>query len=128
MYLGQNLLAELWKVATAWSTAGIAGPVSLTYLRKQATESAAADLTAQIDPGLFEVTFGAKPEALEQLMETNTVTIAKLMEIVPAGTSDPTPHLYDTTMYAMAGLLGVAFISNLLMRPVDSKHLLKEVE
>ena len=59
-------------------------------------------------------------------MEANTVTIAKLMDIVPAGTCDPTPHLYDTTMYAMSGLLGVAFVSNLLMRPVASKHWVQE--
>jgi hypothetical protein len=114
------------RLLTAWSTAGIAGPLSLTYLRTQATESAAAELTAQVEPELFEDTFGAGPEALGQLMETNTVTIAKLMEIVPVGTSDPTPHLYDTTMYAMAGLLGVAFFSNLLMRPVASKHWMVE--
>ena len=44
------------------------------------------------------------------------------MEIAPQGTVDPTPSLYNTTMYAMAGLLIVAFFSNLLMKPVNSKH------
>ena len=44
------------------------------------------------------------------------------MEISPSGTVDPTPSLYNTTMYAMAGLLIVAFFSNLLMKPVHSKH------
>ena len=31
------------------------------------------------------------------------------MEIAPEGTVDPTPSLYNTTMYAMAGLLVIAF-------------------
>ena len=44
------------------------------------------------------------------------------MEIVPEGTIDPTPSLYNTTMYAMAGLLVIAFVANLLMRPVHEKH------
>lgn len=110
------------RLLTAWSTAGVVGPLSLTYLRRQATESAAEELASKVDPKLFENTFGSGPETLNELMEANTVTIAKLMDIVPAGTCDPTPHLYDTTMYAMSGLLGVAFISNLLMRPVASKH------
>ena len=44
------------------------------------------------------------------------------MEIAPEGTVDPTPSLYNTTMYAMAALLIIAFFSNLFMRPVNSKH------
>ena len=66
--------------------------------------------------------FGAPVEQLEQLVYAKTVTIAKLMEIVPAGTIDPTPSLYNTTMYAMAGLLVIAFFANLFMKPVDKSH------
>lgn len=40
--------------------------------------------------------------------------------VAPAGTVDPTSTLYNTTMYAMAGLL--AFIVNLLVKPVREKH------
>jgi hypothetical protein len=37
------------------------------------------------------------------------------MEIMPAGTMDPSPFIYDTTMYAMAGLMGaVMFIYKIL--------------
>ena len=48
--------------------------------------------------------------------------IARLMEIAPKGAVDPTPSLYNTTMYAMAALLVVAFFANLLMRPVSERH------
>ena len=50
------------------------------------------------------------------------MTIANLMQIVPEGTSDPSATLYNTTMFAMAGLLAIAFVSNLLIGPVAKKH------
>ena len=75
---------------------------------------------------LFLDKFGAPVEQLEQLVAAKTVTIARLMEIAPAGTIDPTPSLYNTTMYAMAALLAIAFVSNLLIGPVDKKHHMNE--
>ena len=44
------------------------------------------------------------------------------MQVVPEGTADPSATLYNTTMYAMAGLLAIAFIANLLITAVNSKH------
>ena len=48
------------------------------------------------------------------------------MEIAPAGTTDPTSGIYNSTMVLMAALLGIALISNALMRPVDPKHHIAE--
>jgi hypothetical protein len=50
------------------------------------------------------------------------------MEIAPAGTVDPTPSLYNLTMYLMAALLAVALVSNALMKPVDTKHHMAEAQ
>ena len=61
-------------------------------------------------------------------MAAKTVTIARLMEIAPAGTVDPTSSLYNTTMYVMAALLVVAFFANLMMRPVREKHHYREAD
>jgi MFS family permease len=116
------------RLLTAWSTAGIAGPLTLTYLRNKSTNEACEKLTNVIDNRVFYEHFGADKTALQTLIDTKTVTISKLMDICPAGTVDPTPALYDTTMQAMAGLLGVAFISNILMKPVHSKHWMEEEE
>ena len=58
---------------------------------------------------LFLEKFGAPVEQLEELVKAKTVTVSKLMEIAPEGTVDPTPSLYNTTMYAMAALLVIAF-------------------
>ena len=57
------------------------------------------------------------------MVEAKTVTLAKLMEIVPAGTADPTTTLYNMTMYLMAGHLTLALIANLsIKKPVAAKH------
>jgi MFS family permease len=63
------------RLLTAWSTAGVLGPVLVNYIREY-----------QIQQGV------AKAEA------------------------------YNVTMYIMAGLLLIGFVSNLLIRPVHEKH------
>jgi MFS family permease len=110
------------RLLTAWSTAGVLGPLAITSLRESAIATAIADLAAIVDPARFAATFGAGLRELDALVENQTVTIAKLMEIAPPGTVDPTSGLYNTTMYLMAALLAIALISNALMRPVDPKH------
>ena len=110
------------RLLTAWSTAGVLGPFAITYLRNNSLESAIKDLAAKVDPNIFFEKFGTGIENLDQLISAKTVTISKLMEVVPDGTIDPTPSLYNSTMYAMAGLLVIAFFSNLFMKPVDKKH------
>ena len=83
-------------------------------------------LAAEVDPGAFLAAFGAPIEQLDSLVTAQTVTISKLMEIAPPGTTDPTSSLYNVTMYLMAALLAIALIANALMRPVHPKHYLAE--
>ena len=110
------------RLLTAWSTAGVLGPLAITSLRENAITNAIQDLVANIEPAVFQSAFGAGLDQLDALIEQRTVTIAKLMEIAPAGTVDPTSSVYNTTMILMAALLGVALLSNAFMRPVDAKH------
>ncbi len=110
------------RLLTAWSTAGVLGPFAITYLRNMSVENAIADLAAKVDPAAFASKFGAPMADLQKLVEAKTVTVARLLEIAPAGSVDPTSTLYNTTMYAMAGLLVLAFIANLLVKPVREKH------
>jgi MFS family permease len=68
------------RLLTAWSTAGVLGPVLVNYIRE------------------YEIAHGvAKADA------------------------------YTTTMHIMAGLLVIGFVSNLLVRPVDERHVEAEV-
>ena len=114
------------RLLTAWSTAGVLGPVAITSLRERAKARAIEDLAGTVDPGLFERTFGADLSQLQELVRAKTVTIPKLLELAPAGTVDPSATLYNSTMYLMAGLLAVALVANALVRPVDSRHHLEE--
>ena len=106
------------RLLTAWSVAGVAGPLSITWLRERSLHRAIRDLAETVDPARFEQQFGAPPSQLQELVAQNTVTIAKLMEIVPPGVADPTGSLYDSTMYLMAALLVAALVANLLVRPL----------
>ena len=64
------------RLLTAWSTAGVLGPVLVNYIRE------------------YEI-----------------------------GQGVPKADAYTTTMHIMAGLLIVGFVCNLLVRPVDRRHL-----
>ena len=113
------------RLLTAWSTAGVLGPFAITYLCNASKNNAISDLVAKVDPAAFFQKFGAPVDQLESLVAPKTVTIPRLMEIAPAGTTDPTASLYNTTMYAMAGLLVIAFLANALIRPVARHHNVK---
>ncbi len=113
------------RLLTAWSTAGVVGPLAITSLRQSAVTSAIEDLAGQVNPAEFEQRFGAPIAQLDQLVATQTVNIARLMEIAPAGTVDPTSGVYNSTMFLMAALLAVGLVSNALMKPVKESHYLK---
>lgn len=113
------------RLLTAWSTAGVLGPLAITSLRESARVNAIHDLAAKVDPAAFLQRFGAGVDQLDALLSAQTVNIARLMEIAPPGTVDPTPGLYNTTMYLMAALLAIGLVSNALMRPVAGRHVMK---
>jgi MFS family permease len=110
------------RLLTAWSTAGVLGPLAITQLRDISLGASIKDLASKVDPAAFQAKFGAGIDQLDKLVSAKTVTVATLMEVAPAGTIDPTPSLYNTTMYAMAGLLVIGLIANVLVKPVDEKH------
>jgi MFS family permease len=114
------------RLLTAWSTAGVVGPLAMAKLREASRRNAIEDLAGKVDPAAFQQQFGAGVDQLPLLIEKKTVTIPKLMAIAPPGTPDPTATLYNSTMYLMVALLAVAFIANWFVRPVKAEHYLKE--
>jgi len=69
------------RLLTAWSTAGILGPVLINYIRE------------------YQISHGV-----------------------------PNAQAYNTTMYILAGLLGVGLICNLAVRPVAERYFMSESE
>ncbi len=113
------------RLLTAWSVAGIAGPFILTYLRDLSLKRSISQLAEKVDQADFEGKFGAPLASLDELVAAKTVTISKMMDIAPVGVADPTPNLYNITMFVMAGLLAAAFFANFMIRPVAARHHLK---
>ena len=108
------------RLLTAWSTAGVLGPLAITSLRERAIRGRSTISPRRSIPRVSRATFGAGVDQLDCSSQQQTVTIAKLMEIAPPGTIDPTSSLYNVTMYLMAALLAVALVSNARMRPVTA--------
>ena len=75
-----------------------------------------------MDPQKFQTTFGADMSQVQVLMDAKTLTISKLMTIMPPGTLDPSPFIYNNTMFTMAGLVSVGAALHLLVKPVDGKY------
>jgi MFS family permease len=69
------------RLLTAWSTAGIVGPVVVNYIRE------------------FEISAGV-----------------------------PRDHVYDVTLYILAGMLAGGFVCNLLVKPLADKWFMKPEE
>ena len=114
------------RLLTAWSIAGVLGPWAITSLRQNTLEEATETLARAVDPSAFAEKFGAPIQQLNALLAQKTVTIAKLMEIAPPGTQDPSNTLYNSTMFLMAGLLVLALVANMMVRPVNSKYHLRD--
>ena len=110
------------RLLTAWSTAGVIGPLAITTLRSSSIDSAILDLSQKVDPLKFQNFFGDSIENISQLIITKTVTIPKLMSLAPEGTIDPTSTVYNSTMFLMAFLLAIALLANYLIKPDDPKH------
>ena len=98
----------------------------ITSLREHSVGKAVHGLALKVDPEVFRQTFGASIGKLDELVAKKSVTVSKLMEIAPEGTVDPTSSLYNSTMYAMAALLVIAFFANLAVHPVGEEHYLEE--
>jgi len=114
------------RLLTAWSTAGVLGPWAITSLRSHTVGGAIRQLSQQVSPSAFAAAFGAPLAELPRLIEQKTVTISKLLALAPPGTIDPSCTLYNSTMYLMAGLLVLAFAANALVRPVATRHHLRD--
>ena len=84
------------------------------------------DLLSKVDPTRFQEVFGTDMSQAQTLIEAKTLTITKLMTIMPPGTLDPSPFIYNNTMYAMASLVSVGAALHFMVKPVDHKFFEKD--
>jgi len=103
------------------AAATVLGPTLLLNLKKMAETEAINDLLTKVDPQVFSAKFGCGLEGAQSLVEAKTLTLSKLMTIMPPGTVDPSPFLYNNTMYTMAALVSTASALHFMVKPVDKK-------
>jgi hypothetical protein len=97
------------------------GPQLVSHLRQSSTEAAIAELASKVDDAAFAEVFGAGKETLEALVKQKTVSVAKLLELLPPTVEDPTPFAYDRAMLLFAGCQVLACCTNLMLAPVVAK-------
>jgi hypothetical protein len=100
--------------------AAYAGPKLATYFRQEAITESIHDLASKVSDETFLRLFAVGKDQIDLLIAQKSITIARLLEVLPPGTPDPTIYVYDKTMYVMAGLQALAFFSNLMVTPVPS--------
>eukprot|EP00049_Salpingoeca_infusionum_P011325 m.195798 g.195798 ORF g.195798 m.195798 type:complete len:648 (+) comp14899_c1_seq5:2470-4413(+) len=110
------------RMLTASAMGGLIGPLAFAQLRYRSEVSAIRDLTSQVDANVFSATFGSTKAEVDTLIANNSISIQRLMDVLPDSVQDPTPFLYNDALYAASALLVVAAASNILTRPVNPKH------
>lgn len=110
------------RVAAAWGLSAAATQTMLGVLYTRSTRQAIEGLAANVSPSQFQDTFQAPISDLSELVDAKVVTIARLMEIAPPGTPNPTVFLYDTAFYSVGGLVTIAALSNACLRKMDEKY------
>ncbi|KRX06406.1 Major facilitator superfamily domain, general substrate transporter [Pseudocohnilembus persalinus] len=109
------------KMLLGSSFGAFVGPQLYIQMRNFEERKALKDLLSKVDPAKFQQHFKVGIDQAQSLIEAKTLTISKLMQIVPPGIKDPTPYLYNSALLTCAGLMGVAAIAHSQLKPVDPK-------
>eukprot|EP00457_Paulinella_chromatophora_P003924 gb/GEZN01003933.1/.p1 GENE.gb/GEZN01003933.1/~~gb/GEZN01003933.1/.p1 ORF type:complete len:668 (-),score=54.91 gb/GEZN01003933.1/:61-1989(-) len=110
------------RMLTASAAGGVLGPVAITQLRQYESGKAILELASKVQPETFETKFGAPLSSLDDLVASRTVTIENLLTLCPPDTLDPTPYLYNSTMYSAAALISLAAVANAGIKPVAKQY------
>ena len=93
--------------------ANVVGASLVTQVRDYSYARHALALTELVPDDAFREAFGAaKADAAEALIASKTVTLPLLLRLLPPGTPDPSPLLYDDAFYTLAGFSTLAFACN----------------
>jgi len=103
--------------------ASLSGPYLVLKLRAMSETKAIMELIDKISPAEFETAFGSSVAQAGELISTKVVTINRLLAMCPPEVLDPTPHVYDTSMYALSGVMGVATVAHMMVKPLSQKQI-----
>jgi len=121
MFGAKEIAGTHGRLIVGSSVAAFGGPFLLGQLRGRASESAMLDLVNKIDPNVVISEYGSISN-LTTLIENKAMTIPQLMQLTPMGTLDPTPFIYDTSLYAAGMAYGIGFMSQMMVGSVSDVH------
>eukprot|EP00823_Brevimastigomonas_motovehiculus_P000185 TRINITY_DN1029_c0_g1_i1.p1 TRINITY_DN1029_c0_g1~~TRINITY_DN1029_c0_g1_i1.p1 ORF type:complete len:617 (-),score=164.91 TRINITY_DN1029_c0_g1_i1:505-2355(-) len=105
----------------------LGGSALTLYLRNQSENKALRQLLTKVDPDKFQQFFHAPLSSADSLIQSKVLTCNRLMQIMPAGTPDPSPFLFNNVMYTMATFVALASLTHLALRPVAKKYFEQDV-
>jgi MFS family permease len=109
------------------SGAALMAPTVLTSLRSGMERADIAMLLEKVSPGKFQKAFGVPMEEAAALYQNKELTISNLLALCPPGTIDPAPHIYDSTMYTLGGMMVMASLTHALVQPLPVKKVVEVV-
>ena len=101
---------------------GLLGPAILLQLRNHEEAKSIDAILEKVDPEVFKIITGHDISLAPELIANKTLTLSKLVTILPSNIPDPTPFLYDSTMYSMAALAMMSSMLHFSIKPVDKKY------
>lgn len=127
LFGSKYIAATHGRTMTASALSGVLGPGIFSMFYSMETKKAIKNLTDIIDNKQFIDSFGVSKDNIDMLISNKTVNIAKLLELCPDGTTDPTPYLYDPAFKTMGVVMGIGALANLALKPVDHKWFKQDV-
>ena len=105
------------RLLTAWSLAGVLGPWRSRCCASARSTRRFATSSRTIDPAAFPAGVRRRHRPARRADRAADRDDREAHGDRAAGTVDPTPSLYNSTMYLMAALLAIALVANALMGP-----------
>ena len=122
LFGSKHVTAIHGRIMTASALAGTIGPLIFSKIHANQERNAIIDLSKLCDNESFKNMFGVDIIDINKLIDAKQINIAKILELCPTNTIDPTPYLYDPAFKTMGVCLGVGCIANLLVKPVNTKY------
>eukprot|EP00924_Labyrinthula_sp_SR-Ha-C_P013126 maker-scaffold_12-snap-gene-10.58-mRNA-1 protein AED:0.21 eAED:0.21 QI:0/0.66/0.25/1/1/1/4/101/653 len=97
------------------------GPKVVTKFREHYEKTSLLELSERIPQDTFLQAFGGDKSMMNEMIESKTITLSRVLDILPPETTDPSPYMYDSSLKLMAGLNVAAIVASLLVKPVDPK-------
>jgi len=106
------------------------GPKIVASFREDAIHDSIVELSSKVSDIAFQNAFGTTKASLPELIESKTVSISRLLELIPpeVQVTDPSPFVFDQAMLLMAGFQCFALATNVILKPVVGSNTVLSTE